>query len=269
MPYAGKDFPPLGPDESITLTMDFLTRLAAAETIQVHTWTAETVFGIDPDPASRLVGAPALDGSKTIQRVTNLLSNVRYKLTARIQTSQGNFQTVYAFVDGTDGLSTLVIEDGSNVLGANSYNTLIDLRVYAARRGRIISGDDKKLEQDSFNAMDYLESLRDSYRGTRTNDDQALQWPRADVILLDGSEIGDDVIPDALKAAQCQLVIEIASGVKLFPSSQSLTILQSVKVGPIDLKYLPGESRLRIPAVDQLLEPLLYDAGITLKTLRI
>lgn len=163
----------------------------------------------------------------------------------------------------------LIIEDGSIVASANSYVTLEEARARALTRGVTLSVDDTVLESQLLIAMDYLESFRNSYKGTKVSSTQALQWPRYNV-KIDGFLIEATVIPNELKYAQIQLAIEQANGVELLPNSTEAFIKRE-KVGPIETHYSEKFGSVAIPfmsAVSALLDPLLRFEGTFIKTIR-
>ena len=154
----------------------------------------------------------------------------------------------------------LVVEDGSIVAGANSYVSLADARAYAVERGLVLSADDTVLEPQLVVAMDYLESLRDKYQGSKTDivTPQALQWPRMDVVI-DGEDFSDSSIPVELVQAQCHLAIAQAEGVDLFPTETDKFITKEV-TGPLQTVYsdkIVPATPPKITRVEALLKPLL------------
>ena len=98
---------------------------------------------------------------------------------------------------------TIVVEDGTRVTGANSYVTEAELTAYAVARGITISGDPEEL---LIKAMDYIEEL--DFIGVKYQYDQALQWPRA-YVMIDTYYIDQDEIPQQLKDALCEVAISI------------------------------------------------------------
>ncbi len=184
----------------------------------------------------------------------------------------------------------LVVEDGSNVAGANSYIDLVFLNAYATARGYELPTDDADKEQLVILATDYLEHFRDKYQGTKANTDQVLQWPRKDV-TVDGLEVEEDAIPIELQNAQAQLVIEQNLGIKLYPvpaSSSSTTTtptgeITQQTIGPITVKYSSGSTSsststrssgstvtpVIIASVQSFLKPLLKSSCSSLKTFRV
>jgi len=121
-------------------------------------------------------------------------------------------------------LATIIIEDGSNVPGANSYLTVAELDTYAADRGVIIAASDKTILL--IEAMDYLESLL--YIGLKHNTDQTLQWPRVNVVI-DGFLIGTNIIPELLKDGQAEVALAIDNSES--PLQDIERVQQSVSVG--------------------------------------
>ena len=138
----------------------------------------------------------------------------------------------------------LVIENGSLVLGANSFVDVAAVRTYAnARAANSLPADDitgnAAIEAACIIAVDYLESFRDEYKGTKVDPaTQTLQWPRRGA-LLDGWELPITTIPELLKNAQCQLVIEYLAGVDLTPTGNGKEIIRE-KVDVIETQYAEG-----------------------------
>lgn len=135
----------------------------------------------------------------------------------------------------------LVVEDGTIVTGANSYNDLPALKEYALVRGVELGADDALIEQRAHQAIDYLESL--TYKGSLVEpDDQALLFPRSG-IYLDGRYLASDTIPRNIKSAQAQLVVELTNGVIIWTSTSSGTagveqVVKKEKVDVIETEYM-------------------------------
>lgn len=168
--------------------------------------------------------------------------------------------------------SLLIIEDGTNPTGANSYATAAEARTFASARGVVLSADDAVVEPMLINANDYLESLETKYKGARVIPTQPLAWPRIRVYLFNSqSPLAPNVIPGQLKQAQIQLVIEEAAGNILQPTGKGREVLIQ-KVDVIETTYAQtGSSTIR-PTLNKaldLLSPLLIASGMTLRTLRV
>lgn len=123
----------------------------------------------------------------------------------------------------------IIIEDGSNVTGANSYATEAQLATYATDRGVTVTGTAAVL---LIKAMDALEAK--NFIGSKANFDQALQWPRLGV-QIDGYSIASDTIPDALVSAQIELALAIDGGTDPLANQTRQTTRE--KVGPIEIEY--------------------------------
>lgn len=127
----------------------------------------------------------------------------------------------------------IVVEDGTIVTGANSYVSRADAITWAALRGLTLP-DTTATDVGLIKAMDLIESFRDRFQGSKTDEDQPLQWPREDV-WIDGFEIGEDVIPQALIDAQVQLAYE-AQSTDLQPTGTGQEVTKE-KVDVIEVTY--------------------------------
>lgn len=158
----------------------------------------------------------------------------------------------------------LVVEDGTGVANANSYETLDGIRAYALARGVTLSATDSVVEAQAHKAMDFLEAQRGRYQGDKSDPANSLQFPRTG-LKLDCVEIDDDVIPAILVQAQCRLVMEQHAGVDLTPTRTEGFIVEDT-TGPLTTKYSdkhgggPGYTPT-MPAVEALLTPLYVACG--------
>lgn len=163
----------------------------------------------------------------------------------------------------------LVIEDGSGVSDADSFVTLAEVRAYALKRGVTLSNDDALLEPQVRKAHDYFFAVESQLKGSRAVAGQALPFPRKCVWLF-GDALPDDVIPQQVKNAACQLVIESLTQ-DVMPSTDGKVVLQET-VGPISTTYantgVAGESPT-FPRVDIMLAPLLQSGGAILTSIRV
>ncbi|MGH8711234.1 MAG: DnaT-like ssDNA-binding protein [Burkholderiales bacterium] len=160
---------------------------------------------------------------------------------------------------------TLIVEDGSIVANANSYVSLVDARAYALARQFVLPVGDVILEAYLIQAMDYLESKRFEYQGSKVDPAlQTLQWPRQKVKIdcqIDFFPI--DKIPLELKQAQSRLAVELTAGTVLFPTKPASFVVRE-KIGPIETEYsekIGIFSQQVILSVDALLLPLFSACG--------
>lgn len=156
----------------------------------------------------------------------------------------------------------LVIEDGSLVANAAAFVGVAEVRAFAALRASIVpatgSPGDAEIECAIIKAGDFLEALRGQFRGFAVSASQSLCFPRSGIVL-DGFELAQNVIPEALKKAQCQLAIEILSGVDLQPTGDGREIIRE-KLDVIETEYKPGAGGAAQPVLTKamaFLAPLL------------
>jgi hypothetical protein len=91
------------------------------------------------------------------------------------------------------------------------------------------------------------------WRGYRTEETQALAWPRADIYDQDGYAVDDDAIPTWLKRAQAEMAYQLVSND--WTQGQGPTYARRVKLGSLEVE---GEMHKKIPsAVLALCRPYL------------
>lgn len=165
----------------------------------------------------------------------------------------------------------LTIEDGSGVVGANSYASVAEAQAFASARGVTLSATDSVVEALLIKASDYLESLEGRYKGDRTDPEQALAWPRSGVYLFESeTEFSDAAIPALLLKAQCQLAVDAVS-VALLPTSSGKEVIRK-KVDVLETEYAPTGKAVDLPVLTAalaILEPLFKSGSSGLRTLRI
>lgn len=165
----------------------------------------------------------------------------------------------------------LIIENGSTVIGANSYVTVTEAKNYATARLENFPTDDAAVEALLIDAMDYLEALRRQFQGTKASTEQELQWPRLTVVI-DGENFASDAIPKELKNAQCQLAIDSYAVGGLAPSTDGYAASKE-KVDVIEVEYATSNDATAamptFPKADKWLEPLLKNSSGMLSTRRV
>jgi hypothetical protein len=151
----------------------------------------------------------------------------------------------------------IIVEDGTGVDNANSYVSVADYKAYAAERGTVITVSDAVLEQYIVLSMDYLETF--DFIGLKLNRDQALQWPRYNVII-DGYAIETNSIPKELKAGLNEIITSFNSNID--PQANVERLQEEVSVGPISVKYSEGgSSQTIVPKINTSLKKLIRGGG--------
>ena len=139
---------------------------------------------------------------------------------------------------------TLMVEDGSMPDGANAFCGVNFADAWLAARGH----DDWPPEPTEdvvtaakeaalVTATDYLNGLR--WYGLKAMADQprTMAWPRVGAYDSDGYEIGQNVVPPAVKAANSFLARLVFTGTDLQPILERGGRVQSEKVGSLSTSY--------------------------------
>lgn len=152
----------------------------------------------------------------------------------------------------------LIIEDGSIVLGANSFVTVLECRAFADARGLELPTEDSDVEVLLIKSMDFIFSLESRFQGVREDFDQELPFPREDVFLF-GADVSG-LIPKILKNAQCRIAFD-ASESDLLATGSGQTIKKE-GVGPLQVEYETGGThgttnpQVSLTAAMSILDPL-------------
>jgi len=164
-------------------------------------------------------------------------------------------------------MPTMIVEDGSQVPGANSYCDLAFANEYNALIGNIDwAGDDATLEAALMQAtMSIDTSYASEYASVRLGSEQALEWPR--FVFADKNYVvrKSDVIPVELKRAVSQQAYKILTGTaQVFPSVSTASKVKRKKTkvdvieteaeyfAPVEVEKFEGNTD-----VELLLNPLL------------
>jgi hypothetical protein len=158
----------------------------------------------------------------------------------------------------------LIVETGAIVTGAESYCTVAFANTYLANRGYTAwdALDDTDAKEPALRkATDYMLAMfKGRWQGEIVDEDQALDWPRYDVVV-DGYEVDYTIVPEAVKRACAELAYR-ASTSDLSPDLNQGVI--SEQVGSISVTYDKNSpQRTRYAYVDALLAPYLTSGGNT------
>lgn len=167
-----------------------------------------------------------------------------------------------------------VVEDGTAKSDATSYIAVADADQYWENRGDTAgtwggSTDDQK-KVALILATFYLDTIYSvrwqgwrTKEGGRESDRQALAWPRFDVVDYDGWVVDNDIVPQAVQDACCELAWQSRNGDELIPNldpSDNGLVQEMVKVGPLQVmqRWKGERSALkRYTNVERMLRPLL------------
>ena len=156
----------------------------------------------------------------------------------------------------------LIVEDGSQVAGANSFTTDAELTAYALARGVTLPATEAERDVLQIKAVDYLFSKESQMQGSRIAKTQALMYPRNGV-SVHGFSIDSDEIPEQLKSAQLEAAIALSTQEILVNSSSSNITKEKVDV--IEVEYSDGGKydSIRLDKVDTYLKPLLTTSSFS------
>lgn len=157
----------------------------------------------------------------------------------------------------------LTLEDGTGVADAVSFASVTELDTFAAARGLTLPDTQGEKEQLLVKACDYLFSLEDRMKGTRTTTTQRLPFPRTDVVVY-GALLASDAIPSRLKEAQMVLAV-VAVETELRPDSTGQETKRS-KVGSIEEEFFESGDANSQPEFNKaldLMKPLLKSSTIS------
>lgn len=164
---------------------------------------------------------------------------------------------------------TLIVEDGTGKVDAESYISVEDADAYFTARGVTAwTGATAVKEAALRKATDHMrQRYRARWQGMRRSSTQALDWPRANV-YVDGYLVAVDSLPDDIANACAELALRSLAG-DLSPDLARGGGIQSESVGPISASYFPGaDPRTVYAAVDDLLMPYLGGSGASRRVLR-
>jgi len=160
---------------------------------------------------------------------------------------------------------SLTVEDGSLPNAANSYVSVSDTRAFAEARGVVLPDDDAAVEVLLIKAMDYIESFRGDFQGSKLSAAQVLQWPRSGV-FVDGYAVAKTEIPELLPKAQAQLACDAFTLGTLTPVGDGRVVVEERVEGAVDVKYADhgdNNPQPQLTAARALLAPLMQSGGIS------
>lgn len=157
-------------------------------------------------------------------------------------------------------MADLIVEDGSGVIGAESYVTVAEADAYHARMGNAgwpqplaspegAGGADGKA--DDPNRARKEAALRkaavflDSYvlhkaNGEKTNPAQGLLFPRTGAVDYSGSPINGNRVPAFYAKAQCEAALLALSGVRLTVEEAAGPFLKRKKTDVLEKEWFEG-----------------------------
>jgi hypothetical protein len=152
----------------------------------------------------------------------------------------------------------LVVENGTGLANAESYISVAnaDARHSAFGNTAWAAISTTALKESYLRqATAYMvQAYRERWSGIRINATQALDWPRAQVVV-DGYSIDSDAVPADIANACADLALKAASAA-LAPDLERAVVRK--KIGPLETEYSPHSPQAkRYRAIDMALAPYL------------
>lgn len=171
----------------------------------------------------------------------------------------------------------IIVEDGSNVPGSNSYISYQEFIDYCTLYNYVEALELDESEQVAaiIKAADLVDSYK--FRGEEVHSDQNMSFPRKNCVPVGSIRpIHITDIPKSIRKAQLAASTISASGIDLQPTIQSSDFVTREKVGPIETEYSDSlKSGMTTPIfsfVDSILSNYLSSGGngkYAISTLRV
>lgn len=143
---------------------------------------------------------------------------------------------------------SITVEDGSADPDANSYcdfdvaDDYISTNAFTSAEWlAMVTLDKQKLLSRSSKYLDRMVQ----WEGQRVDQDSGMRWPRSGVYDADGFEIADDVIPQALIDAVCEMAMYLMD--TDWTNLESSRGIKEVRADVVDVKFDTNQTRGAVP----------------------
>lgn len=134
----------------------------------------------------------------------------------------------------------LIVEDGTGLSSADSYQTLVDARASAELLGLSLPALDADAEIALRNGARYVDRYEGKFAGDRLLDTQSLAFPRENSYKRYGRstiDIPSGSIPVEIITAQMMAAVEYGKGTDIMPTDDGLSIASEEVVGAVKVAY--------------------------------
>jgi hypothetical protein len=170
----------------------------------------------------------------------------------------------------------LVVEDGTGLANADSYQTLEDARLLASDFGVCLPASDFDAEVALRNGARYADRYEGRFSGHRLVDTQALSYPREDSCRCYGVNtiaVDSGVIPMEILLSQLFAAVEYGAGTEVMPVDDGRSVQLEEVVGAVKAQYFDngktGGSVVITKSVDALKPLLCVGGGLSCRTVRV
>ncbi|MFA6711338.1 MAG: DnaT-like ssDNA-binding protein [Candidatus Caldatribacteriota bacterium] len=154
----------------------------------------------------------------------------------------------------------------SLVVGTNSYVSLNEAEEYLSDRYGYATWQSSEYQEVALISAARLLDTQLSWKYSKTESDQTMQWPR---IGFDEAVFGfdEDTVPQIVKDAQCELAFDIIENGGIKPAFQTQDDIKRIKADTVELEYRSmGMQKLdnsRIPShIKKMLKPFVSSIGV-------
>lgn len=135
----------------------------------------------------------------------------------------------------------LTVEDGTGLVGADSYVSVADCETYCDARGLTFSGaataDKEAALRRATASIDAMYRAR--FPGQRRQyRNQALEWPRTGAVDANGIVVSYDSIPVEIEMATYEAAVrELAEAGSMLPDLERGGAIKSISAGSVSIEY--------------------------------
>lgn len=141
-------------------------------------------------------------------------------------------------------MDKLIVEDGTGVVGADSYVSIEEANIYHTKMGNdawVSSADDEKKAAYLRRAARWLDGVYGIRAGgVKKFDMQGLLFPEVGAFYINGTPVDPDSIPQAYKDAQCEAALLALQGVSLTIDVTGGAQLKRRKVDVLEKEWYEG-----------------------------
>jgi hypothetical protein len=142
----------------------------------------------------------------------------------------------------------LIVEDGTGLTTANTYVTEAEADLYfeiIPEYADTWADYSPAVKEQKLRFATRVLDARTQWEGQKTVDASALRWPRCRVMNRDGIWVDDNVVPQAVKDATCELARILDQ--EDITTGQDVENLRRIMVDVVELEYQEGRSQSRVP----------------------
>lgn len=158
----------------------------------------------------------------------------------------------------------LIVEDGTGLATAESYTSVAYADAYHVKftgSAEWAAATEADKERHLRLGTQFLDlEYHNSWRGTRTNEGQALDWPRENVTDDDDYDLDDDELPTVLLYATAEAGLRSYLGDDLLGIETDGDVIQeSSKLGPLEDSYTyanPKPLHTKYPKIVKMLKSI-------------